>query len=60
MAGGSVDKWPPVIAALAGLVGEGRLLYDETVLQGIDAVPEAFIRQRTGKQLGKMVVDLRQ
>lgn len=59
-AGGSVDKWPPVIAALAGLVGEGRLLYDETVLQGIDAVPEAFIRQRTGKQLGKMVVDLRQ
>lgn len=58
-AGGQVDKWPAAIATLASFVAEKKLLYDETVVHGISSVPDAFIRQRTGKQLGKMIVDLR-
>lgn len=57
-AGGCVEKWPPAVAALVKHVMAGEIRYDETVLMGIGAVPEAFIRQRTGKQLGKMIVQL--
>lgn len=57
-AGGKVASWPPVIVKLQALIAEGKLKYDETILSGIDSVPDAFIRQRTGKQLGKMIIAL--
>ncbi len=52
-------EWPEAIATMAGWVAAGQLKYDETVVRGIGAVPEAFIRQRIGDQLGKMIIDLR-
>ena len=57
-AGGVKDKWPAAIKTMAGWVHEGKLHYDETVLVGIDSIPAAFIAQRTGKNTGKMIVDL--
>ena len=58
-AGGCIEKWPPAIQQLVQWVTTGKLKYDETIVKGIENVPEAFIRQRTGKQIGKMIVDLR-
>lgn len=57
-AGGLVDQWPGAIKELSALISQGKLKYDENIIKGIESVPEAFIRQRTGKQLGKMIVDL--
>lgn len=57
-AGSKVSEWPAAIQILSKWVDEDKLKYDETVLKGIESIPEAFIRQRTGKQLGKMIVDL--
>ena len=57
-AGGRLAEWPAAIGKLVELVAQGKLQYDETVLSGIESIPEAFIRQRTGKQLGKMIVAL--
>ena len=39
-------------------VTSGRLKYDETVFEGLDNMPEAFIGLFTGANTGKMVVNL--
>jgi NADPH-dependent curcumin reductase CurA len=35
---------------------EGKLTYEETVVEGFDSIPEAFIGLFTGKNTGKMIV----
>jgi len=59
-AGGIVDQWPAAIGQLVKWVGAGKIKFDETRVKGIESVPQAFINQRLGKQLGKMIVDLRE
>ena len=58
-AGGITEQWPAAIKEMGAYLAAGKLKYDETVLKGIESIPQAFINQRTGKQLGKMIVDLR-
>ncbi|MBV8500434.1 MAG: NADP-dependent oxidoreductase [Paucibacter sp.] len=53
-----MDKWPEALAELGGLVATGRLKYHETVAQGIDAAPEAFIGLLKGRNFGKQLVAL--
>ena len=39
-------------------ISSGKLKYQETILEGIDSMPEAFIGLFTGANVGKMIVNL--
>ena len=51
-----VDKFPEGAKQLGQWLKEGKLTYEETVVEGFDAIPEAFIGLFTGKNKGKMIV----
>jgi NADPH-dependent curcumin reductase CurA len=53
-----MDVWPEALAELGGLVATGRLKYRETVAQGIEAAPEAFLGLLKGRNFGKQLVKL--
>jgi NADPH-dependent curcumin reductase CurA len=38
-------------------IKDGKLAFEETVLEGIDKVPAAFVGLFTGANVGKMVVN---
>jgi NADPH-dependent curcumin reductase CurA len=50
--------WPEALAELGTLVGDGRMKYRETVSQGIETAPEAFIGLLQGRNFGKQLVKL--
>jgi NADPH-dependent curcumin reductase CurA len=52
------DIWPRALAELAGLVGQGRLKYRETIAQGLAAAPAAFLDLLKGRNIGKQIVKL--
>ena len=43
---------------LGSWLREGKLQYDETIVEGFDKLPEAFIGLFEGKNIGKMVVKI--
>jgi NADPH-dependent curcumin reductase CurA len=53
-----MDVWPEALAELGTLVGTGKLRPRETVAQGIEAAPEAFLGLLKGKNFGKQLVKL--
>ena len=53
-----LEVWPQALAELGQLVTTGRLKYRETIAQGLDAAPEAFIGLLKGRNLGKQLVKL--
>lgn len=53
-----MQVWPDARRELAGLVAEGALKYRETVAEGIESAPEAFMGLLTGKNFGKQLVKL--
>lgn len=57
-AGGCVDKWPGAIKAMAGLIADGKLKFDETILNGIDQYPHAMLGLMAGRNEGKMLVQV--
>lgn len=50
------EKFPEGIKQLATWLKEGKLTYKETIVEGFDAIPQAFIDLFDGKNKGKMVV----
>ncbi|WP_409073791.1 NADP-dependent oxidoreductase [Micromonospora chalcea] len=46
------------VQEVAGWLREGRLSYDETIVDGIEQAPEAFLGLLRGENLGKMLVRL--
>ena len=50
------DKFPEAVKQLAKWLEEGQLIYTETVVEGFDEIPQAFIDLFNGKNKGKMVV----
>jgi len=50
------DKFPVAVGQLAKWYSEGKLQYKETVVEGFENIPEAFIGLFEGKNTGKMVV----
>jgi NADPH-dependent curcumin reductase CurA len=52
------DKFPEAIKQLATWLQEGKLIYRETVVEGFDQIPQAFIDLFDGKNKGKMVVKI--
>ena len=53
-----MEVWPEALAELGNLVGTGKLRPRETVAQGIESAPEAFLGLLKGKNFGKQLVKL--
>jgi NADPH-dependent curcumin reductase len=52
------EVWPEALKELGTLVGTGKLRPRESVAQGIESAPEAFLGLLKGKNFGKQVVKL--
>ena len=50
--------WPPALAELGQLVGSGRFRPRETIAQGIESAPAAFLGLLKGHNFGKQLVRL--
>lgn len=57
-AGFYFDQAPQAIAEFARLEAEGRLIWEETVVDGIEAMPQGFVDLMAGANTGKMLVRL--
>jgi len=53
-----MDIWPEALKELGMLVGSGKLRPRESVAQGLEAAPEAFLGLLKGKNFGKQLVKL--
>ena len=53
-----MDIWPEALKELGMLVGTGKLHPRESVAQGLEAAPEAFLGLLKGKNFGKQLVKL--
>ena len=53
-----MEIWPEALKELGTLVGTGKLRPRESVAQGLQAAPEAFLGLLKGKNFGKQVVKL--
>jgi NADPH-dependent curcumin reductase CurA len=53
-----MEVWPEALKQLGTLVAQKKLHYRETIAQGLDAAPEAFIGLLKGRNFGKQLVKL--
>jgi NADPH-dependent curcumin reductase CurA len=53
-----LDLWRPALKELATLVHEGKLKYRESIAQGLENAPKAFIGLLKGQNFGKQLVKL--
>ena len=53
-----MEVWPEALTELGTLVATGKLRARETIAQGIEAAPEAFLGLLKGKNFGKQLVKL--
>ncbi|ANY66693.1 NADP-dependent oxidoreductase [Paenibacillus sp. BIHB 4019] len=56
--GDYADRTAEGIQALGQWLGEGKLKYEETIVEGFDKVPQAFLQLFEGKNMGKMLVKI--
>ncbi len=47
---------PQFIADMSGWIAEGRIKWEETIVDGLEKAPEAFIGLFSGSNMGKMLV----
>ena len=50
--------WPQALGELGALVADGNLKYRESVAQGLESAPQAFIGLLKGRNFGKQLVKL--
>ncbi|MBK7263706.1 MAG: NADP-dependent oxidoreductase [Rubrivivax sp.] len=53
-----MDLWPEALKELGQRVASGQLKYRETVAQGLESAPEAFLGLLKGRNFGKQLVKL--
>ena len=53
-----MDVWPQALQELGTLVGTGKLRPRESVAQGIESAPDAFLGMLKGRNFGKQLVKL--
>ena len=53
-----MEIWPEALAELGRLVAEGKLKYRETIAQGLESAPDAFLGLLRGRNFGKQLVKL--
>ena len=53
-----MEVWPAALQELGQLVGSGQFRPRETVAQGLDSAPEAFLGLLKGRNFGKQLVKL--
>jgi hypothetical protein len=53
-----MDLWPPALAELGKAVATGTIKYRETIAEGLEAAPGAFIGLLKGENFGKQLVKL--
>lgn len=54
----SLEIWPEALGQLGALVAQGKLKYRESVAQGLESAPEAFLGLLKGRNFGKQLVKL--
>jgi NADPH-dependent curcumin reductase CurA len=52
------DVWPEALKELGSLLASGRLKFRETIAEGIEAAPGAFLGLLEGRNFGKQLVKL--
>ena len=52
------DMQPAFLKDLSGWMAAGKIKYEETVMNGIEKAPEAFLAHFSGGNTGKMLVKL--
>lgn len=53
-----MSRWPAALAELAHLAASGELRWRETIAEGLDQAPQAFLGLLKGHNLGKQLVRL--
>jgi NADPH-dependent curcumin reductase CurA len=53
-----MELWPKALADLAGWLASGKIKYRETVTEGLENAPRAFIGLLKGENFGKQLVKL--
>jgi len=53
-----MEIWPEALRELGSLVASGTLKYRETIAEGLQNAPEAFIGLLKGRNFGKQLVKL--
>ena len=53
-----MEVWPEALKELGELVGSGKLRPRETIAQGLESAPEAFLGLLKGRNFGKQLVKL--
>lgn len=56
--GNYADKFPEAFMKLSSWLKEGKLSYKETIVEGFENTPQAFIDLFDGKNKGKMIVKI--
>jgi NADPH-dependent curcumin reductase CurA len=51
-----MQLWPQALKELGGLVAQGKLKYRETIAEGLENAPEAFLGLLKGRNFGKQLV----
>lgn len=54
----ALAQWPEISRTLSGWIADGRLKYRQTVNEGFDSAPEAFISLLRGGNFGKQLVKI--
>ena len=53
-----MELWPQALKELGTLVATGKMKYRETIANGVEAAPEAFLGLLKGRNFGKQLVKL--
>ena len=56
--GNYTTRFPEAMTQLSTWLKEGKLTYSETITEGFDQLPQAFIDLFEGKNIGKMIVKI--